>query len=386
MARNAAAETVIPQFPPAPPREPSVLARGILLAYLALIIYASLYPFAGWERMGIPLENYLFEPIPPRYWTGFDVATNILGYVPLGVLAVYAFYPSVRGFAAMLLAALLGILVTGSMEALQSFLPTRVTSNLDFLTNSTGALLGAIIGAFTYHQMLERSHLRRIRHRLFTPEASRGVVVLMLWPLAQIYPQSYLFGNGQLLPVFSDWLSFWLDMPIDLSALLRNDMQPSATQYWLVEIVVTSCSTAGALLAWFHMLREKAPRILLVFAMLAAALAVKTLSMALLFKPQNAFAWLSEGAQLGLLAGVLMLAILMFLPSRLQRYLAIILLAISFVTINVAPANPYFVATLETWVQGKFLNFNGAAQFLALLWPLIAFWFLLHSTHRLKRN
>lgn len=386
MALDPAAKTLIPQLPPAPPREPSVLARGVLLAYLALIIYASLYPFAGWERLGIPLENYLFEPIPPRYWTGFDVVTNILGYVPLGVLAVYAFYPSVRGFAAMLLAALLGILVSGSMEALQSFLPTRVTSNLDFLTNSTGALIGAVIGAFTYHQVLERSGLRRIRHRLFTPQASRGVVVLALWPLAQIYPQSYLFGTGQLLPVLSDWLSMWLDAPIDLSAILRNDMPLSATQYWQVEIIVTSCSTAGALLAWFHMLREKAPRILLVIAMLAAAIAVKTLSMALLFKPQNAFTWLSEGAQLGLLAGTLMVAVMIWLPPRLQRYLAITLLAVAFVIINVAPANPYFVAALETWLQGKFLNFNGAAQFLSLIWPLLAFWFLFHRTHRLKRN
>ncbi|WP_293780864.1 VanZ family protein [uncultured Oxalicibacterium sp.] len=386
MAREPAAETLIQQFPPAPPREPSVLARGILLAYLALIIYASLYPFSGWEQLGVPLEKYLYEPIPPRYWTGFDVVTNILGYVPLGVLAVYAFYPSVRGVAAMLLAALLGILVSGSMEALQSFLPTRVTSNLDFLTNSTGALIGAVLGALTYHQVLERSRLRRLRHRLFTPEASRGVVLMALWPLAQIYPQSYLFGTGQLLPVLSDWLSLWTDVPIDLSDLLRNGMQLSASQYWQVEIVVTCCSTAGALLVWFHMLRDKAPRFLLVIAMLAAALAVKTLSMALLFKPQNALAWLSEGAQLGLLAGVVLLALLVWLPKRLQRYMAIMLLAIAFVTINVAPANPYFVATLETWVQGKFLNFNGAAQFLSLVWPLIAFWFLLHRTHRLKRS
>ena len=64
----------------------------------------------------------------------------------------------------------------------------------------------------------------------------------------------------------------------------------------------------------------------------------------------------------------------------------ITLLAIAFVIINVAPANPYFVAALETWVQGKFLNFNGAAQFLSLIWPLLAFWFLFHRTHRLKRN
>ena len=386
MAHHVPDAPLIAQLPPAPPREPSVLARGMLLAYVALIIYASLYPFSGWQQVGIPLWNYLTEPIPPRYWTGFDLATNIVGYIPLGILAAYAFYPSVRGIWALLLASLFGILVTASMETLQTFLPTRVTSNMDLLANGVGAVIGAIIGMLSCHQVLERSKLRRLRHRLFTPEASRGVVVLMLWPLAQIYPQSYLFGTGQLLPVLSDWLSLALDAPFDIGAWLRGGSQLSVTQYWLVEIVVTSCGLAGALLTWFHMLREKMPRIVLTILMLLLALTVKTLAMALLFKPQNAFAWLSEGAQLGLLAGSLLTALLIWIPARAQRYVALLLLGVSFVTINIAPANPYFIATLETWVQGRFLNFNGAAQFLSLIWPLLAFWFLLHHSHRVKRS
>jgi hypothetical protein len=46
--------------------------------------------------------------------------------------------------------------------------------------------------------------------------------------------------------------------------------------------------------------------------------------------------------------------------------------------VNVVPANPYFADTMSTWVQGKFLNFNGAAEFLSELWPWMALWFLLH--------
>jgi hypothetical protein len=42
------------------------------------------------------------------------------------------------------------------------------------------------------------------------------------------------------------------------------------------------------------------------------------------------------------------------------------------------------VATLQTWVQGKFLNFNGAAQFLSLLWPFFAVWFLWLPSHKLN--
>jgi hypothetical protein len=64
-----------------------------------------------------------------------------------------------------------------------------------------------------------------------------------------------------------------------------------------------------------------------------------------------------------------------------QRRAALFSLGVSLLLINIAPANPYFLATLQEWVQGKFLNFNGAAHFLSLTWPLFALWFLTHKTH-----
>jgi hypothetical protein len=54
--------------------------------------------------------------VKQRYWTGFDVMVNIVGYMPLGVLLVLALYPLVRGVWAALLAAILGFLVSGTME------------------------------------------------------------------------------------------------------------------------------------------------------------------------------------------------------------------------------------------------------------------------------
>lgn len=385
MAGDTASEKIIPQLPPPPAPEPSVVSRGALLAWLLLIVYASLYPFTGWQHVGLPLQAYLLTGMP-QYWTGFDATINVLGYIPLGILAVYALHPRIRNIPAMLLAVLLGIAVSGTMESLQTFLPNRVASNLDFFTNSLGALIGAVIGSRSSHLVLERSRLRRLRHRWFTAEASRGLIVLALWPLAQIYPQSYLFGNGQCLPVLSEWLSAWLDTPIDLGDMLRSGTQLSVEQYWMVETVITATSTCGVLLAVFYVLREKAPRVLLLTAVLITALAVKTLASALLFMPQNAFSWVTAGAGGGVLFGVGLLTMLVFLPPLHQRRAAVLLLAIALATINIAPANPYFVATLETWVQGKFLNFNGAAQFLSLLWPFSALWFLLHSTHRTKRK
>jgi putative membrane protein len=54
-------------------------------AYAALVVYASLYPFTGWRDQGIPSFAFLGSPWP-KYWTGFDVAANVVGYAPLGFL------------------------------------------------------------------------------------------------------------------------------------------------------------------------------------------------------------------------------------------------------------------------------------------------------------
>ena len=84
----------------------------------------------------------------------------------------------------------------------------------------------------------------------------------------------------------------------------------------------------------------------------------------------------------GLLVGAVMLGGLSFAPPVAQRRAAVFALATCLLLLNMLPSNPYFLSTLQEWVQGKFLNFNGAAQFLSLSWPLFALWFLTHRVHR----
>ncbi|MEM5979678.1 hypothetical protein J4V91_26730, partial [Escherichia coli] len=45
----------------------------------------------------------------------------------------------------VLLAMLAGLLLSGAMEAIQTYLPTRVSSNVDLATNTLGALLGRLV-------------------------------------------------------------------------------------------------------------------------------------------------------------------------------------------------------------------------------------------------
>ncbi|MFC4930808.1 VanZ family protein [Massilia sp. GCM10023247] len=366
-------------------RRGSPISRAALLAYLLLIVYASWFPFSGWRSNGLPLLSFL-NLVKQRYWTGFDVMVNIVGYVPLGVLLVLAMYPFVRGVWAALLATVLGILVSGTMETVQNFLPSRVPSNLDLLTNSAGTFIGACLGPLLARGLLLEGRLNRLRRRWFAPHASQGLVLLALWPLAQIYPQSFLFGHGQVLPIVSGWLSNLFDEDIDLVAMLRPGPAMSVEQYWLSETIITACGMTGAALTLLCLLRRGAPRYTLVLLMVGAALVVKALASSLLFRPDNAFVWVTPGAEGGFLIGAIMLAGLAFAPQLAQRRLAVVSLILSLIVVNTIPANPYFMLTLQGWVQGKFLNFNGAAQFLSLMWPFFALWFLLLPSHKLNRG
>lgn len=373
-------EPVLSQTNPASPS-----ARISLAVYGLLILYASLYPFSGWQSTGLPAWSYLGVPLP-HYWTIFDALTNILAYIPFGFIAVLALHPQVRGMAALALAVVLATLLTGFIEAAQTYLPSRVSSNLDFYCNITGGLVGAVLGYLLSPIFLKQSRLLEMRRRWFMPEAGAGIVVLGLWTLAQIYPQEVLFGHGQLTHVLSNWLSAWTDTSIDLANLITQGESLTVEQYWLYETIVTTFGLTSAVLILLFLLRRSAPKGRFVLALAFAALVVKSLASALFFSPENAFVWLTHGAQGGILLSIMMLSGLAFAPPAAQRRIAATGLLASVAIVNIVPVNPYFTATLQTWAQGKFLNFNGAAQFLSIAWPFIALWYLFRARRHAKNR
>lgn len=377
------APTAIPPLPPKPAA--SSFARVSLLVYTLLIVYASWYPFSGWRDMGLQPFDYLSARLP-YYWTLFDLWTNVVGYIPLGMLLVFSLHPLLKARWAILPGILAGALLSACMEAVQTYLPTRVPSNLDLATNILGTAIGALLGALTSRYFLQNSRLLALRQRWFSREASRGLVVVALWPLALIYPQNHLFGLGHVIPFLSGLLSDLLDTPIDLATWWINSAQLSAEQYWLAEIIITACGLTGATLMMLLLLRPQAPKNALAALYLISIIAVKSLACALFFAPENAFAWITPGAVGGIFIGTLMLAGLAFAPPLAQRRIAALALIFNLVLTNAVPPNPYFISTLQTWVQGKFLNFNGAAQFLSVLWPFLALWFLYHPVHRKARG
>ena len=96
--------------------------------YLALIVYASLYPFDQWRDQGIFTWEFLSAPWP-KYWTGFDVTSNVLGYAPLGFLWGLSAMRMGWGRNAILLSTCAAAAVSLLMEGIQSYLPSRVPSD-----------------------------------------------------------------------------------------------------------------------------------------------------------------------------------------------------------------------------------------------------------------
>jgi hypothetical protein len=69
-----------------PERQPGSSALSLALAYVVLVLYASLYPFEGWRWP--PGQSLWALAVLPRsvYHDPFDIISNLLGYLPLGAL------------------------------------------------------------------------------------------------------------------------------------------------------------------------------------------------------------------------------------------------------------------------------------------------------------
>lgn len=75
-----------------------------------------------------------------RQWLRADIARNILGFMPLGLLL--AWKKPARGIWAALA---IGFVLSLSIESVQSLIPGRDSSLIDLASNSTGAFVGALL-------------------------------------------------------------------------------------------------------------------------------------------------------------------------------------------------------------------------------------------------
>ena len=203
------------------------LAGYVALAYTLLIMYASLQPFAGWRMPPNEVLGFLAAPWP-RYITASDIALNVVAYLPLGAMLYVALRPPLAPVIALLLATLLAAALSLALESVQMFLPSRIASNVDLISNSAGAAAGAL-GALLL--TLWHNPLGAWRRRLVRADrlGDCGMFVVALWILIQFHPSPLALGSGNLR---------------DMLGITPLFMHTSQT-YWLAETAVVALAVTA---------------------------------------------------------------------------------------------------------------------------------------------
>ncbi len=349
-------------------------ASPLALIYAGILVYASLYPFAEWRSQGIVPWAFLGSPWP-KYWTGFDIVTNIAGYVPLGFLLVLSALRNGRTRYTVVVATFLAGVLSLMMESLQSYLPARVPSNVDLALNVLGALVGALL-AWAMEKLGVIDRWSRFRAHWFVADARGALVLLALWPPALLFPAAVPFGLGQVLERLEAALAeVLLDTPfLDWLPVRDIELQPLVPGMELV------CVMLGLLipcLLGYCIIRSFGRRALFLLLMFSLGIATTALSAALSYGPEHSWAWFSLPVKAGLQAALALVILLLWVPPRLCAALVLLALGFYISLLNQAPASPYFAQTLSTWEQGRFIRFHGLAQWLGWLWPYAALVYVL---------
>jgi VanZ family protein len=337
-----------------------MLVRILFAVYLLLIVYASLHPFSGWRHIGISPFDYLFAPWP-RTGSVFDVVVNVIGYVPFGFLCIAVLHPRIWGLPAFAVAVAGAAALSIGLEALQNYLPTRFSSNLDVLSNVSGATIGALAGLRLAPWLLHHGPLRRLRGVAFLPgtRVDIGLVLIGLWLFVQLNPITLLFGSGDL-----------RDLVVPPGGRSR------APEFFVsIEAIVSAANLVVVALLLSALIVHRTAVRPTFLGLVALALGIKAGAFALLTRG-DPFAWLTVGAQEGLAAGLVLGLGAVALPRTARLALAAMLVMAATVLVNLAPANPYFTATLRLWHQGHFLNFNGLTRSVSSAWPFMVLGYL----------
>jgi len=328
----------------------------LLLAWAAMVVYASWFPLTGWRwpTTGVLLGLLL---LPWPHWhDAFDVVANLVGYVPLGMLLALA-------------------LARGSGDAARAW--WRAVLAASSLSYMLGAALGVWIARAGSWGWLQRTG-----EHWFAQHSRTGFALLLLWPLGLLFPAPVALGLGHVWEPMSEvvheaasrvaaavpWLQ-WLDTgPVHAARL-----SPPA------ELLAVALGLLGPCLLTYSMARPGLRRIWLALGATALAFGVTTLSIALNFGPQHALAWCTSTSLAGLALGCLLALFALGSGRRMAAGLGLVAITAGLAMVAQAPADPYYAESLHGWEQGRFIRFHGFAQWIGWSWPYLATLWLLRQ-------
>jgi VanZ family protein len=347
---------------------------------VALIVYASLHPWAGWHWP----ERQVFSWILPKLSLEVvnDMVANILGYLPLGLIMCVAHLRSGRGTVA---AALLTVLSCSALayvlELIQYAMPTRVPSLMDWLLNTLGAAWG-VLAALTIHALGLVDVWHSLRERWFITQAGHGLALLWVWPIGLLFPPPLPLGEGQLLPhvriVLMELtqgtpLQAWI-LPADPLTLWANVHSAVDASPWLpwIEAATVASGLLAPMCVACAVARPRVLRLMLMSLLVLLAMGVTAFSAALNFGPSHAMAWLTLPSMCGLLMGAVGGALLVDRTRAICAAVGVLAVLALVGLIHLAPPDPYYAQTLQAWENGRFIRFHGLSRWFGILWPYVA--------------
>ena len=333
------------------------LRTWLAIGYALFIVYASLSPFTGWREQGLNFTEVLAAPLSLTY-TAFDTVVNLLSYLPFGLLAGLMLRARFGAPISAMLALCLGILLSAGMEYLQMYLPGRISSNMDLLSNSMGALAGTLLAMSMSSRTRIFSRMTRWRGSLFQhgKEMDFGLALLVLWIFGQINPSLPMLGN------------------VFISEAARQPfvmLPPAPFDMWESSAVALNLLMLGTLmLTLLRVPRNTLTVLPVVLSMVALA---KFVTAALLLKSWALLLWINSEAVLGMLLGMLLLLAMLWLPRSAAIVSGAAVTLGYFVIVNFVfdDNTPAAAMSIYHWHYGHLLNYNGLAQTIALLFPLL---------------
>jgi len=342
--------------------------------YACVVVHLSLFPYTDWRHIGIGPFDFLFGPWIPVHqkvlWA--DVALNILGYMPLGFLFLLGLSREPRTTDKFLV-------VTGcvalslSLEALQTFLPSRVPSKMDLITNAMGALFGVALAlGLIRRRRLAPTLNHRLEHWLIQ-RAWIGMALLSLWFLSILPPQNPTFSTGL-------WLGNLFEIPgpqqqstpfgLPLEFLLRIEaLAPNFINY---------CFLMCAWLIGLAQTQSGSPRARLLMALVFITVLIRLLD-PLLFLPVTAWPYISqlwfEANGLALTIATLLalgLSLLPIPPHQMARLGLVHLLGGWLITLLLPGVHDPQLGEAGGGVLTIFRTLQEAGRWISELWPILA--------------
>lgn len=338
--------------------------RGSILVWALLIAYASLYPFFPLRPPSIDAVTAFF--VKPRYMVAYDVVWNVVAYVPLGTLAALYYRQRTTPGRAFVNAVAFAAAFSLAMEILQFFVPNRVASIFDVLANAGGAVLGAAVFADPVYSVATKP-LGEMRERTLIPGAwgDAGLVLLILWLIAQLNPALPFFGAGNI-----------------------GGGDAGVVQMAILQWGAVALSLCGFGLFVSTLVRGNQGALRATLVLLSVALWLKFLGASLVLQPHFSDEWVSGGRAAGLAIGLLAFVPLRRLARAGRVYLALVMILAGALFSKIFGAYSALDEFLRLfrWPHGQLASFATLTRFLHELWPFAALVFLIALFLRERRD